>query len=132
MRIAYVLSSKKIVRSARSRASVLRHISVPQSSEHNCIRSSPTAVGNRGRFSMSVAGQSLPKWDVRATSAFPLIATEGRTSRDVSNVPTSDIRQAVSSVWVLSQADCRGPLFVWFGPFAWIEHIDCLARVVVL
>jgi hypothetical protein len=39
----------------------------------------------------SEMGQSLPKWDVRATSAFPLIATEGRTSRDVSNVPRCDI-----------------------------------------
>src|SRR6266404_3738661 len=29
-------------------------------------------------------------WYVRATSAFPLIATEERTSRDVSNVPTTD------------------------------------------
>src|SRR3981081_3788619 len=36
---------------------------------------------------MSEMGQSLPKWDVRATSAFPLIATEERTSRNVSSVP---------------------------------------------
>src|SRR6266568_2416848 len=36
------------------------------------------------------SGQSLPKWDVRATSSFPLLATEERTSRNVSNVPISD------------------------------------------
>jgi hypothetical protein len=36
---------------------------------------------------MSELGQSLPKRDVRATSAFPLIATELRTSLHVSNVP---------------------------------------------
>lgn len=40
---------------------------------------------------MSEVGQSLPKWNVRVTSAFPLIATEERTSRDVSNVPIGDI-----------------------------------------
>jgi len=32
-------------------------------------------------------GHSLQKRDVRATSGFHLIATEERTSRDVSNVP---------------------------------------------
>src|SRR5437667_10587026 len=36
-------------------------------------------------------GQSLPKRDVRAASAFPLIATEERTSCDVSNVPQADV-----------------------------------------
>ena len=33
---------------------------------------------------MTEKGQSLPKWDVRATSAFPPIATELRTSLHVS------------------------------------------------
>jgi len=41
----------------------------------------------RRRATRSVPGQSLPKWDVRATSAFPLLATEALTSRNVSNVP---------------------------------------------
>jgi hypothetical protein len=40
---------------------------------------------------------SLPKWAVRATSAFRLIATEDRTSRDVSNVPLTDISYAVAA-----------------------------------
>jgi hypothetical protein len=35
---------------------------------------------------MSEMGQSLPKWAIRATSAFPPIATIERTSRRVSNV----------------------------------------------
>src|SRR6266852_6424300 len=35
---------------------------------------------------MSQKGQSLPKWMTLATSAFPLIETELRTLRDVSNV----------------------------------------------
>src|SRR3979411_2399724 len=37
-------------------------------------------------------GVTLPKLIVRATSALPLIATEERTSRDVSNVPATDSR----------------------------------------
>src|SRR5260221_4295322 len=45
---------------------------------------------NGRKAQMSAWGQSLPKWNVRVTSAFPLIATEERTSRDVSNVPDSD------------------------------------------
>ncbi|MEY2602595.1 MAG: hypothetical protein QOH31_353 [Verrucomicrobiota bacterium] len=32
-------------------------------------------------------GQSRPNWAVRVTSAFPLLATEERTSPNVSNVP---------------------------------------------
>jgi hypothetical protein len=43
---------------------------------------------------MSQVGQSLPKWIVRATSAFPPIATELRTSLEVRNVPTCDIERA--------------------------------------
>ena len=39
---------------------------------------------------MSAVGQSLPKWGVRTTSAFPPIATELRRSRIVSFVPSSD------------------------------------------
>src|SRR5258708_18659072 len=45
----------------------------------------------------SLMGQSLPKWNVRVTSAFPLIATEERTSRDVSNVPTAELAVAAYS-----------------------------------
>ena len=41
-------------------------------------------------FSHSL-GQKLPKWDAHATSAFPLIAIEERTSRDVSNAPNPDV-----------------------------------------
>jgi hypothetical protein len=40
---------------------------------------------------MSDLGPSLPKWTVRATSAFPLIATDLWASRDVSNVPNSKV-----------------------------------------
>src|SRR5258705_10298360 len=47
--------------------------------------------------STSVQGQSLPKWVVRAASAYPPRATEERTSRDVSNVPISDIAALVRS-----------------------------------
>jgi hypothetical protein len=36
---------------------------------------------------ISQMGQQLQKSDVRVTSAFPLIATESRTSRDVSSGP---------------------------------------------
>src|SRR5258705_661191 len=43
---------------------------------------------------MSDRGQSLLKWDVPATSAFPLLATEERTSGNVSNVPGSDMAPA--------------------------------------
>jgi hypothetical protein len=44
----------------------------------------------RRRYATFASGQSLQKRDVRATSVFPLIATEERTSRDVSNVPQTD------------------------------------------
>jgi hypothetical protein len=40
---------------------------------------------------MSQMGQSLPKWAVSVTSAFPPIATELRTLLEVRFVPTSDI-----------------------------------------
>jgi hypothetical protein len=40
---------------------------------------------------MSQLGHSLQKRDVRAMSVLPLIATEERTSRDVSNVPIGDV-----------------------------------------
>jgi hypothetical protein len=48
-------------------------------------------------------GQSLPKWDVRATSAFPLLATEERTSPNVSNVPCVDGSGLASEIFT-SQA----------------------------
>src|SRR3981081_390982 len=50
----------------------------------------------------SVMGQSLPKWNVRVTSAFPLIATEERTSRDVSNVPVTGSCSAANRVVIRS------------------------------
>src|SRR5258706_6414088 len=46
---------------------------------------------------MSVQGQSLPKWVVRATSAYPPRATEERTSLDVSNVPKAEVAAPVRS-----------------------------------
>jgi hypothetical protein len=41
---------------------------------------------------MSASGLSRQKGDVRTMSAFLLIATEKRTSQDVSKVPKADIR----------------------------------------
>ena len=40
---------------------------------------------------MSESGQSLSKCDARDMSGLPSTAAEQRTSRDVSNVPISDI-----------------------------------------
>jgi hypothetical protein len=40
---------------------------------------------------MSHVGQSLPKWGVRPTSAFPPLPTRRRTSVEVRLVPISDI-----------------------------------------
>jgi hypothetical protein len=40
---------------------------------------------------MTAWGQSLPKWTVRVTSAFPPIATIEQTSRHVSNVTSEDL-----------------------------------------
>src|SRR5712692_11442728 len=40
---------------------------------------------------MSVQGQSLPKWVIRDTSAYPPIATAERTLRDVSSVPLTEV-----------------------------------------
>lgn len=41
----------------------------------------------------------LPKWDVRATSAFALIATELQTSLDVSNVPKVEMMPIRDHRW---------------------------------
>ena len=41
---------------------------------------------------MSALGQSLPKWGVGVTSAFPPLATERRTSQEVRFVPETDMR----------------------------------------
>jgi len=52
------------------------------------------AVAARGSLEIrlkSELGQSLPKWGVRATSAFPPVATELRTSQVVRFVPKGDI-----------------------------------------
>jgi hypothetical protein len=48
----------------------------------------------------SELGQSRPKWAVRAMSVFPLAATELRTSRIGSFVPTVDI--AGVSFWIFA------------------------------
>jgi hypothetical protein len=70
----------------------LPKVQCPQHSNMGMHQRSPAfrCHDRRGGRRMSGSGQSLPKWDVRATSASPLIATEGRTSRDVSNVPKAD------------------------------------------
>ena len=39
---------------------------------------------------MSAVGQSLPKWGVGVTSAFPPLATERRTLQEVRFVPATD------------------------------------------
>ncbi len=49
----------------------------------------PDGSETRSSF-MSQLGQSLPKCDVRATSALPPIATKERTSWHVSKVPCAD------------------------------------------
>jgi hypothetical protein len=51
------------------------------------------------RSTISAPGQSLPKWDVRATSAFALIATELQTSLDVSNVPKVEMMPTRDHRW---------------------------------
>ncbi len=72
--------------------------------------SSAEPLATHGRTIHS--GQSLPKWDVRATSAFALIATELQTSLDVSNVPkvemvpTRDHRRRLEMVIVQHIKEC--------------------------
>jgi hypothetical protein len=44
----------------------------------------------------AAVGQSMPKWGVRATSTFPPLATELRTSREVRFVPICDIAHGIS------------------------------------
>ena len=56
----------------------------------------------RTRCSTSAPGRSLPKWVVRATSAYPPIATTERTSRHVSKVPTRDSSTAAISISIRS------------------------------
>ncbi len=60
-----------------------------------------------GRFAhhlgRSESGQSLPKCDVRDMSGFPSIATDERTSRDVSNVPTAEVAVAAYSIKSLAR-----------------------------
>jgi hypothetical protein len=46
----------------------------------------------------SATGPSRPKWAAHPMSAFPPIATTGRTSRDVSKVPEADSCAAVSVI----------------------------------
>jgi hypothetical protein len=59
---------------------------------------------------MSRMGQSLPKWDVRATSAFRLVATEERTSRNVSNVPTSRFMRSAEARFNAPSSDKQLPV----------------------
>jgi hypothetical protein len=40
---------------------------------------------------MSARGQSLPKWAIWATSAFPTLATGQRTSLEVRSVPIPEV-----------------------------------------
>src|SRR2546426_626204 len=48
-------------------------------------------------------GQTPPKWVVRATSAYPPIATTERTQRDVSNVASAEIAALFHAiVWQLT------------------------------
>ncbi len=60
----------------------------------------------RRKDRMSHSGQSLPKCDVRDMSGFPSIATEERTSRDVSNVPIGDIPGL--AWYACCKDDCEG------------------------
>src|SRR5258708_593456 len=58
-----------------------------------------------GRVGMSAGGQSLPERGVAAMSAFAPIATELRTSRDVSNVPRPEVAVAAYSIKSLLPRD---------------------------
>ena len=61
------------------------------------------AINNKRRVGpMSGQGQSLPKWGVRAMSAFPTIATKLRTSREVRLVPTRDSCSAANRSFIRS------------------------------
>ncbi|SRR5216684_6158540 len=64
----------------------------------------------------SLHGQSLPKWVVRDMSASPPIATEERTSRDVSNVPHPDM---------ISQGGCLTAL----GSVGAKHHLSSLSLI---
>jgi hypothetical protein len=46
---------------------------------------------------MSLLGHSLPKWAARRMSAFPLIATELRTSLEVRFVPKAEVAEQRNS-----------------------------------
>src|SRR6266446_7953991 len=56
----------------------------------------------------SGSGQSLPKWDVRAMSAFPLLATEERTSPNVSKVPGTEVATTFMSHMHYRWPQCVG------------------------
>jgi hypothetical protein len=58
---------------------------------------------------MTALGQSLPKSVVGDMSGLPSIATEERTSRDVSKVPSADVQ--VGGVGDRSGAKAGGALF---------------------
>src|ERR1035437_5319559 len=63
--------------------------------------------GPRSNFAL---GQSVPKWGVRATSAFPTIATAEPTSQHVSSVAISDIARRPSGGLPLSFAESSLPV----------------------
>src|ERR1700682_5230918 len=75
----------RILRSPGSKSFRLENVSVPNADGARCERRQHP----RRLKAKSALGQSLQKRDVFAKSAFPLIATGERTSRDVSNVPTT-------------------------------------------
>ena len=70
---------------------------------------------------MSELGQSRRFDDVRVISAFPPIATKERTSRDVSNVPPSDITSLIRRYANAdSTAITSDP---WYGAIMSWQHI---------
>ncbi len=93
------------------------------------LRRQPSHAGGGGLGLRVVTGEQ------RALSASP-ISDRKRTMPAA--CATSEKRQQATlasrfiGMGSGSQVDCGERLFVWFCPFAWIEHIDRLARVVVL
>src|ERR1700737_3002756 len=60
---------------------------------------------------MPEKGHSLPKWVGRDTSDLPSIATEERTSRNVSNVPATDSCTAAKSQLHSITSSARARIF---------------------
>ncbi len=66
---------------------------------------------------MTGLGQLLPKWVIREMSVLPSIATEERTSRDVSNVPIGDIDYAVNLLSADHVGNFSGARLTQLAPF---------------